>query len=145
MLYFIKLLKSKSHKFGKYELLNNIYSPLIYRSGKFTIQSYILNKRQRIPKMAITNWQSRETQDEDKQKQIHNTIYVGHLYAQTNATNRYSPRDVQHYFLHHYIIIRIITKLPNSEQSFKGKVKTHIHLYLVILNISSTVDKSIVI
>jgi uncharacterized membrane protein YcgQ (UPF0703/DUF1980 family) len=25
--------------------------------------------------------------------------------------------------LHHYI--RVITKLPNSEQSYKGKVKTH--------------------
>ena len=24
-----------------------------------------------------------------------------------------------------YYIIRVITKLPNSEQSYKGKVKTH--------------------
>jgi hypothetical protein len=131
--------------------------------------------------MAFTNWQSRETQDENKQKQIHNTIYVGHHYTQTNANKTWAllqttggkvrtehrfyavivmgirkylsinyitilfPRDVQHYLLHHYIIIRVITKLPNSKQSYKGKVKTHIHVYLVMLNISSTVDKSIVI
>jgi hypothetical protein len=39
-----------------------------------------------------------------KTKQKYNTICVGHHY------------------------IRVITKLPNSEQSFKGKVKTHKYL-----------------
>ena len=44
--------------------------------------------------VAITNGQSRETgkigystQDEDKQNKKHNTIYVGHHYAQTNTHN----------------------------------------------------------
>ena len=34
---------------------------------------------------------------------------------------------VYQYFLHIFIVqqIRVITKLPNSEQSYKGKVKTH--------------------
>jgi hypothetical protein len=32
------------------------------------------------------------------------------------------PTDYFHYI---YIQIRVITKLPNSEQSYKGKVKTH--------------------
>ena len=27
-----------------------------------------------------------------------------------------------------YVWIRVITKLPNSEQSYKGKVKTHKHI-----------------
>jgi hypothetical protein len=30
--------------------------------------------------------------------------------------------------LKHLNIIRVITKLPNSEQSYKGKVKTHNHI-----------------
>ena len=29
------------------------------------------------------------------------------------------------WYCHSYISIRVITKLPNSEQSYKGKVKTH--------------------
>jgi hypothetical protein len=30
--------------------------------------------------------------------------------------------------LHQYQQIRVITKLPNSEQSYKGKVKTHTYI-----------------
>ena len=41
------------------------------------------------------------TQDEEKLNKKHNTICVGHHY------------------------IKVITKLPNSEQSYKGKVQTH--------------------
>ena len=38
--------------------------------------------------------------------------------------NQFSPRsDVSPDLNHH--LIRVITKLPNSEQSYKGKVKTH--------------------
>ena len=34
--------------------------------------------------------------------------------------------------------IRVITKLPNSEQSYKGKVKTHKYMYINRQNQSTT-------
>jgi hypothetical protein len=58
------------------------------------------------------NGQSRETGNigyTRRRKTIKNTIYVGHHYEQQMDN----------------ITIRVITKLPNSEQSYKGKVKTH--------------------
>jgi hypothetical protein len=36
-----------------------------------------------------------------------------------------SHANVLWFFSFHAIQIRVITKLPNSEQSYKGKVKTH--------------------
>jgi hypothetical protein len=32
-----------------------------------------------------------------------------------------------HGYICKYLEIRVITKLPNSEQSYKGKIKTHIN------------------
>jgi hypothetical protein len=37
--------------------------------------------------------------------------------------------------------IRVITKLPNSEQSYKGKVKTHKYIYGVNRQNQSTTGK----
>ena len=34
--------------------------------------------------------------------------------------------------------LRVITKLPNSEQSYKGKVKTHKYMYVNRQNQSTT-------
>ena len=36
--------------------------------------------------------------------------------------HKYSEKD---FTIHELIEIRVITKLPNSEQSYKGKVKAH--------------------
>jgi hypothetical protein len=35
-----------------------------------------------------------------------------------------------HGYICKYLEIRVITKLPNSEQSYKGKIKTHIALFI---------------
>ena len=44
-------------------------------------------------------------------------------------------RDVEFYLIcdveFYLIYIRVITKLPNSEQSYKGKVKTHNYINLI--------------
>jgi hypothetical protein len=83
-----------------------------------------------------------------KIKQKHSTIYVGYHYAKTNRNNvnktwaiLQTTGAILEYEYPIYICnlnieidiirntfmlqIRVITKLPNSEQSYKGKVKTH--------------------
>ena len=49
-------------------------------------------------------------------------VYKNQLSRQTGSRNLTGPKKLPTIW-HTYI--RVITKLPNSEQSYKGKVKTH--------------------
>jgi hypothetical protein len=42
-----------------------------------------------------------------------------------NMNKRYNQFQIQFVRVTSVVIIKVITKLPNSEQSYKGKVKTH--------------------
>jgi hypothetical protein len=44
-----------------------------------------------------------------------------YIYSPVSSTNKTDRHDITEILLK----IRVITKLPNSEQSYKGKVKTH--------------------
>ena len=99
-----------------------------------------MDKHQGIPKgqSKMNNPEKLTTQGtQDKEK--HKTICVGNYYMQTNTNNVNTKRallqttggkdEANIVFMrksqHGTQKIRVITKLPNSEQSYKGKVKTH--------------------
>ena len=87
-----------------------VYCDSVDAISPSSVIKMLITQRLKMPKRVASSRKSK-----DRQRNVKNT------------KNKRTNNDLQ---------IRVITKLPNSEQSYKGKVKTH--KYIDIQNQSTT-------